>query len=343
MGACQAGELVASRVAAALHAELKAPFQCTSRVVDAPARAGGLPEGCCYLVLALAHDGRRALLELETGFAAALVDRLSGGSGACFAPQQPSAAEIAALSYLALHGLRAARGVEPVEASLAPRFLLLARDSNEASAVLAQERAWVAVELTLSLGEVKGGARLLLPASSARRMARECARSEAAGPLPEPVAKAQLDATLVGGSAGLLDDQVSQLAEGDAVVLGGLTRSGKGLCGEASLCFHDFHLFGRLEGGAFTLASIADALCPEALMHDSPTQVSSLPIEVRVELKRLKVPLARLDQIKPGSVIELDTALCDPVVLRVGDRAVAQAELVDIEGELGARILALLP
>jgi type III secretion protein Q len=31
------------------------------------------------------------------------------------------------------------------------------------------------------------------------------------------------------------------------------------------------------------------------------------------------------------------------VLLRVGDRVVARAELVDIEGEVGARILTLVP
>jgi len=31
------------------------------------------------------------------------------------------------------------------------------------------------------------------------------------------------------------------------------------------------------------------------------------------------------------------------VLLRVGDRAVARAELVDVEGQVGARILEVLP
>jgi type III secretion protein Q len=340
--ALNAGAQTNARIAAAFNNELKAAFGCSARILETSAHAGGLPEGCCYVVLALASDGRRALVELETGLAAAMIDRLSGGKGGSFCPQEPSASETAALSYLALHAVRAARSVDGLESALSPRFLMLARDANEVGAILAGERDWVAVELELAIGEVKGGGRLLLPAATARRMARTMG-APARGPLAPEVACAELTATLLAGSAGLLEDQLDQLGEGDAVVLGGLARSPKGLCGDACLVFPDFHLLGRLDGQGFTLASVSDALSPEALMHDSPTQVSSLPIEVQVELKRLKIPLAKLDQIKPGTVLELGTALCDPVILRVGDRAVARAELVDIEGELGARILALLP
>ena len=154
---------------------------------------------------------------------------------------------------------------------------------------------------------------------------------------------ALLDARLLAGAADLSEDDFSQLAEGDAVVLSGLRRTAAGLAGGARLVFADFHLLGGLEDGRFTLASVADAVAPEALMHDGPTQVSSLPIEIQVELAKLKIPLSKLDTLQAGSVIDLGVALTDAVVLRIGDRAVAQAELVDIDGELGARILTLLP
>jgi len=68
-----------------------------------------------------------------------------------------------------------------------------------------------------------------------------------------------------------------------------------------------------------------------------------LPVEVEIELTRLLLPLSELAGLKPGALLPLHINASEPVLLRVGDRAVARAELVDIEGEVGARILTLLP
>ncbi len=68
-----------------------------------------------------------------------------------------------------------------------------------------------------------------------------------------------------------------------------------------------------------------------------------LPVDVEIELTRLLVPLSELSVLKPGALLPLHINASEPVLLRVGDRAVARAELVEIEGEVGARILALLP
>ena len=68
-----------------------------------------------------------------------------------------------------------------------------------------------------------------------------------------------------------------------------------------------------------------------------------LPVEVEVELTRLRLSVSELATLRQGSLVPLHINSSEPVVLRVGDRAVARAELVEIEGEVGARILALLP
>lgn len=68
-----------------------------------------------------------------------------------------------------------------------------------------------------------------------------------------------------------------------------------------------------------------------------------LPVDVEIELTRVMVPLSELAALKPGALLPLHISANEPVLLRVGDRAVARAELVEIEGEVGARVLALLP
>ncbi len=71
--------------------------------------------------------------------------------------------------------------------------------------------------------------------------------------------------------------------------------------------------------------------------------VPPLPVDVEIELTRLMVPVSELAVLKPGALLPLHINASEPVLLRIGDRAVARAELVDIEGEVGARILTLLP
>ena len=71
-------------------------------------------------------------------------------------------------------------------------------------------------------------------------------------------------------------------------------------------------------------------------------EAASLPVEVEVELTRLRLSVAELATLRPGAILPLRINGSDPVLLRVGDRAVARAELVEIEGEVGARVLSLL-
>ena len=65
--------------------------------------------------------------------------------------------------------------------------------------------------------------------------------------------------------------------------------------------------------------------------------------------KRLRInthaalSLAELGALQPGSVLPLRVSPGDPVFLRAGDRRVARAELVEIEGEVAARVLGLIP
>ena len=68
----------------------------------------------------------------------------------------------------------------------------------------------------------------------------------------------------------------------------------------------------------------------------------SASVELEIELTRLRIALHQLGVLAAGTVIPLHINAAQPVTLRIGDKAVAKAELVDIEGEVGARILALL-
>ena len=66
---------------------------------------------------------------------------------------------------------------------------------------------------------------------------------------------------------------------------------------------------------------------------------ASLPILLEVELVRLPLALEELARLEPGFALTLPIDRRGLVTLRVGDRAVAQGELVEIDGCVGVRIL----
>jgi type III secretion protein Q len=46
--------------------------------------------------------------------------------------------------------------------------------------------------------------------------------------------------------------------------------------------------------------------------------------------------------LRPGAVLPLRINPADPVTIRIGERVLAKAELVEIDGEVGARILSIV-
>jgi type III secretion system YscQ/HrcQ family protein len=63
-----------------------------------------------------------------------------------------------------------------------------------------------------------------------------------------------------------------------------------------------------------------------------------VPATLTVEIGRVSLPLARLADLRPGDVIELDRDPSEPVELTSGGRLVARGELVQVEDQLGVRV-----
>lgn len=66
-----------------------------------------------------------------------------------------------------------------------------------------------------------------------------------------------------------------------------------------------------------------------------------IPIDVRVELGRMRLTVRELAELTPGAIVELHRDPAAPVALVVGDRIVASGDLVRVDGELGVRIASL--
>ena len=66
--------------------------------------------------------------------------------------------------------------------------------------------------------------------------------------------------------------------------------------------------------------------------------LAGVEIPVTVVVGRGRVSLQVLLQLTPGTVVELDCDLEEPVEVMVGERCIARGELVSVGGRLGVRI-----
>jgi type III secretion protein Q len=275
----------------------------------APARCRISP-AAARVALELSALPAQAALEVEPALVVRLVDVLAGGAGACDGATALTPVERAALELFALAALDGACAIAAVDEALAPR---LARGgSSEVAAPLA-------IELDVAAGDVEGRARLLVPLAAIRALR---------GPPPEdgPALALPVVASLRFGAAPLLPGELEALAPGDVVVVdlpdhgmedlvlpGGLRARGR-----------------RGEDGTFQVEEIA--------MTDRHAQ---LPVTLEVELARVEVSLAELGRLEPGAAIPLPIDRRGLVTLRLGERAVARGELVELDGAIGVRILSI--
>ncbi len=98
------------------------------------------------------------------------------------------------------------------------------------------------------------------------------------------------------------------------------------------------------EDGRLVLRDGVEAMSQEI---DSPDRqdplaetVGEVPVVVRVEIGTARMRAREWAELKPGDVVALGRRIGEPVTLRVEGAELARGELVEIEGEVGVRILA---
>ncbi len=298
-----AGGAVAEAAARSLSDLLGHAVTIRGRALPAPA----LPRSpSARLTVELGALPGVATLEVEPGLVVRAVDLMAGGAGDAPGATALTPVEATALELLALAAVEGACGVAEVEGALAPR---LARPGPEPTSA-------VAIELDVAAGPIHGRARLLLPHAAVLSLR---------GPAPLASSPLDLPASLRQGVAALSSEELDALAPGDVVVVDAPADGRHALVLPGGL-----RALGRLEDDTFHVE--------ETIMSERHAQ---LPVMLEVELARLEVPLAELARLEPGAVLPLAIDRSGRVTLRAGERAVARGELVDVEGAIGVRILAL--
>lgn len=328
--------------AARLSALLSLAVELTPRLLPAvttPARA--LPRRSVFGLFELSAVGAPAVLEVEPPLALALLETLSGGRPSRGPSMAMTRVERAAWGYLLLESLHALQSEALVRQHWAPR-LLAVHDFREEFIRQLPAGPWLTLDICVKAADVEGTARLHLP-SVAVQCVLEGIRAEPRQP-PASELGGLLVSFSVESAARLPVREWARIAPGDVVMLEGI----HGPCapsGAVALRSPWFELTGSLDAGTFRLTRARRRLPPqEVSMSTGPDDVTcSLPLELQVELGHAKLSLEELHGLVPGGVVPLQVNLASPVVLRLGARAVARAELVDIDGAIGARILSLVP
>jgi flagellar motor switch protein FliN len=90
-------------------------------------------------------------------------------------------------------------------------------------------------------------------------------------------------------------------------------------------------------------------LVPNAMFDDLPNDtrpldadsldaVQDVPVKVRAIIGRARMPIGDLVRLRPGSIVELDRRVGEPVDILINDRLVARGEIVLIDQALGVTL-----
>lgn len=307
------------------------------------------PTVAIVIVPGRATPGARVVLELDPRLAACVVDRALGGEGGEGVPaptRSMADAERGVLLYvvarlLASASARPHRAAAVLTTATAMRAALGARSAS----------VWT---LELAVGTDRGLARLwlpsggipdALPAARLRPALRDLPLWITASVGGACVERRDLD-SLRPGDVILLDHAWARPAA-DGTIAGHARVSVVGARRTIWRC--------RVEAGRLVVEDVSRGVDPpvgegrrEREMDDGEdgaaevlARVGDAPVEVSVEVARFRLSLDDLAALHAGEIVRTGRRVGDRVVLRAADRAVALGELVDVEGEVGVRLLKL--
>lgn len=328
-------------IASRLHGYLGQPIEARGRVGGCVVRPEQLREWCAYALFDLSDAQSSACLEVDLPFLCSVLDAFAAGGTRSQVATRLTRVEEAAFGFLALQVVAALRQEETIRCRLGPGLSRITLDRQVAVERLGKG-AQLAVEVELSVGELSGRARLLLP-SQPVEAALVCLPAHFRAPGADQTAT--LAFTLDCARTRLDRQTARALRRGDVILVDGLERRGDGFAGAVRLQGSTFTLHGALDGAAFhhdRASARRSSKEHPPMATPEAAEASLLPVDVEVELCRTRLPLAEVAALRQGALISLRITPTEPVILKLDDRPIARAELVDLDGQLGARVLELL-
>jgi type III secretion protein Q len=318
---------------------LSAEIHLTARMADMPVQPSrALGHSAVLCAVSLDGPGSNVIVELDPRLVATLAAVRTGGTGPDVPVLAATRFERALLAELLLGVLAALREVGAAEARWRPRLVEVGIARAEAERRLGGGSSLL-VEIELEGSTVRGRVALHLPELAVRAVALGVPEHRGA---PGPVlAEARLDFSPRITCGAVWASEIAGLV-GAGVVLRGAHLVGGLLEGPVSLVRPGVTLTGTLGATGFRHAT-AERRMPSQEVTQVDPALSELPVELVVELARLSLSLSEVGALQPGAILPLRVSAGDPIFLRAGDRRIGRAELVEVEGEVAARVLELLP
>ena len=327
-----------------MSAALGAEVQLAARMADTPvASSRALGHTALFCLLALAARARRPCWSwTRASPQPSPPSRAGGAPGPTLRCSRSRRFERALLAELLLTVLAALRELGAAESRWRPRLLEVGAGRARGRAAPRTGSLPGASSSALETAAVHGRAVLLLPELALRAVALALPTAGGARPGPGP-GHARLSFSPRVRCGSVWPHELAAARPGGG---GGAPRR----------ALADGVLHGPAGARAARSGRSPAALSAEGLRHSgaelhAPSQevthvdpaLSELPVELEVELARVPLSLAEVGALQPGAVLPLRVSAGDPVFLRAGDRRIARAELVDVEGEVAARVLELVP
>lgn len=282
------------------------------------------------------------LVELSNETAQAVVDRALGGEGTPVLT--PSFSALDELSRGAL-----AYVVARVLAALGGGWGLADLTDLPAAAPWFDARAYLVCPIALGVGGHSLPLRVYVPehlrATSAgtRAIVRDLGLFPLqlvayAGTATLPLTAAsslRLEDILVLDHSGLVRERAGPLRWRGSVIAHVLGSRDQLSC-RASEAGLEVESFCRIKEPSMTTGRISE---PHPTATAGPAFASDAPIELTVELARFSLTLAELQRMRAGDVLVTGRRIGDHVTVRMGGRVLAEGELIDVEGEVGVRLL----
>jgi flagellar motor switch protein FliM len=337
-----------------------------------------LPAVGCIVVVGAAPTESKILVDIDTGLVALAIDRLLGGSGGNGRIQRPlTEIEEGVLSFIILKVLSHFTTELETGRELSLTLDRFAARLGDIQEIVDLEATYHLVGVRISIGKHVGYARILVPNSlvtqSFSTMPEQGPLSGTELDYMRRMLSAIGDVTVDGRvEAATLDlgpDDIANLETGDIVILENheIAKSPSGVEGNVFVKL-GLGQNGGLRGRVFTEGEnvrleiheiVVQEQPPEAPMVEEgegpPPEASAIEnadnlnetqgllrdvdAPVVVELGRIRMNTAQVARLRTGQILRLPRGPNDPVDLVVNGKLFARGELIEVDGELGVRLL----
>ncbi len=332
-----------------------------------------LPAVACIVVVGAAPGEHKIIAEIDMGLASCVIERLLGGTGESDRIQRPlTEIEEGVLSFLVLKTLtHFHNGIENGH-ELALCLDRFAGKLADIQTIVGAESEYMVLGSRLAIGKQLGYVRIFLPAPLVTERFGKSLPQDGGSSEERPYMLRLLevlsDTTVVGrvemATLDLGPDDIAALELGDIIIIEDhqVTKTPDGMAGSVFVKLgagQNGGLKARLLDGEQQRIEITEIVIQEQPVEEAMADeaqgapagenlaqteglLRDVAAPVVIELGRVRMNAAQLVRLHPGQILRLPRGPNDPVDLVVNGKLFARGELIEVDGELGVRLVQIV-